>query len=141
MENVDISNVAAVHWAVYENNIEGLKLLLDVPTIDVNIADDNGRTGLINAVLYPWSCRSVFDLLLNTPNIDVNLKDNNGETGLILAVHGYKHSAWMVDLLLNTPNIDVNLKDNQGKCALHWAVEYKHRKNCECCPVSQLIVR
>ena len=65
----DYDGQSAVHWAVTENNIEALTLLLKVPTIDLNPLANNGDSTLHLSV----SCDKVeaLKLLLNFSNIDV----------------------------------------------------------------------
>ena len=41
----------------------------------------------------------------------------------------------------NVDDIEDNAYDDAGDGKTHLKVRRKHRKNCECCPVSQLIVR
>jgi len=63
-----------------------VELLLAVPGIDVNLADNEGQTPLY------WASRrghsEVVELLLRAPGIDVNRPNQDGETPLYRASYG-----------------------------------------------------
>ncbi|MBR5195880.1 MAG: ankyrin repeat domain-containing protein [Akkermansia sp.] len=96
------------------------RLLLAAPGIDVNKADNDGRTPLHNTIT---NSPETVKLLLTAPGIDVNKAENHyGRAPLHFAVainEGYPEN---VKLLLATPGIDVNKADKFGQTPLHWAV-------------------
>lgn len=98
--------------AAYQGNLDAIKKL--IPTIDVNIQNDMGKTALMIAVLKDHV--DVVKYLLEIPNIDLNLQDEVGWTALILAV--LKGKDTMVKLLLTVPTIDVNVQTKEGFTAL-----------------------
>lgn len=108
--------------AAYQGNLDAIKKL--IPTIDVNIQNDMGKTALMIAVLKDHV--DVVKYLFETPNIDVNLQDPEGWTALILAV--IKGDETMVKLLLTVPTINVNAQTTEGFTALMEAAS-RSRKN------------
>ena len=141
-----------MHRAASKDNIEALKLLLNVPSIDVDIVDREGLSALHRAVN-----SANWKLLFNFPNINVNIAllqlcEKGDLEGVKTALQrgadinskekyetsfanvniekdktGLMHAVRyknnsVVALLLKTPNIDVNQRDDYRRCALHWAV-------------------
>jgi len=94
-----------------------VRLLLRAPGIDVNRADDEGRTPLWCA---SDECRlDVVELLLGMPGIDVNQGDEDGRTPLHAAAnHGESE---VVELLLRAPGVHVFRTAKDGQSAMHFA--------------------
>ena len=128
---------------MWKNNIEALKLLLNVPNIDVNIVDNRGwstvhwalGSGYFDGV-DTWSTRGqyfeVLKLLLSHPSLTaltLNQKDkDNGETPVMLAARlkrpviesekqfGLKH----LELLVADPRVDLDTTDMKGRRLEEW---------------------
>ena len=99
-------------WAVRDiDDIDAMKLLLDVPSIDVNIKNNLGESALHLAVLEDNV--EALKLLLNVPCIDVNIVDNNGQSALHLAVLWNKLEAFKLLLShLSMTALALNQRDN-----------------------------
>ena len=74
INKVDLNGGSALHWAVGNDNHEGLAALLaqqNLPTI--NQKDNGGWTPIMKAV----ACKSVncFQLLLTNPQVDLDTRD------------------------------------------------------------------
>ena len=78
--NIDIVNEdgnSALHWAVWNDNHEGLAALLaqhDDLTIIINKRDVDGWTPIMLAVA--WNSVNCFQLLLTNPLVDLDTRDN-----------------------------------------------------------------
>ena len=70
-------------WAVINNHISVVALLLSTPNIDVNLKDNEGWSALHFAAR--WK-NNELKLLLNVPSIDVNILDKNGWSAVHKAV-------------------------------------------------------
>merc|ERR1712126_36143 len=116
---VDDDSWSMLHWAVRNDTIEAVKLLLNISRLDVNIVNNIGETALHWAVKFSKKIETL-KLLLNVSNIDVNIVNNYGQTAWHRALIDNNIEAFK--LLLNVSNIDVNVVDSRGQTALHWAV-------------------
>ena len=67
-----------MHFAAGGGHLAVVALLLKQPGIDVNAADNTGRTILHNAA--SMDCKEVLELLLNQPGIDAKAADKDGWT-------------------------------------------------------------
>jgi ankyrin repeat protein len=97
----------ALIYAVANGNIQATEILLEQPTINVNLQDEYGLTALI------WAVRTgredCLESLLKHPSIDVNLQDFDSRTALMYAVNrGYEKA---IRLLLGHPGINVNVQN------------------------------
>jgi ankyrin repeat protein len=116
VNQVDYRGCAPLHRAVW-TTVQTTQALLATPNIDVNLADNAGRTPLLNAIL--GGKTEIVMALLAHPQVNVNLPDNtSGRTPLILAVK--LHCRQVVELLLAHPDIKVNLPDRKGQTPLIW---------------------
>ncbi|OAQ60253.1 ankyrin repeats (3 copies) domain-containing protein [Pochonia chlamydosporia 170] len=111
----------ALAEAAVEPNYAAAKLLLAVPGIDVNRADERfGRSAL------SWACErgteDIVKLLLSAPDIDVLSVDAQGQTPLSRAC--YRGHEGIVKLLLNIPGIEkiCNLSDKDRQTPLTLAL-------------------
>ncbi|WP_206680779.1 ankyrin repeat domain-containing protein [Endozoicomonas acroporae] len=103
-------------------NIYCLKAILEKKIIDVNEADNNGKTALMHAAANGQT--KCLELLLEQEGIDVNKRNNNNETALIMAANnGHVKS---LKLLLAHESIDVNCHANWGPTALMLAAQNGH---------------
>ncbi|KAL2046727.1 hypothetical protein ABVK25_011599 [Lepraria finkii] len=109
-------------WSIQNDDIETTKLLLDYPSTDINILDENKKTYL------QWSLmsgsRDMTELLLSHPDIDVNMIHDNRDTTLTYAVKTDKIA--IATLLLRHPRIDVNIPDQHCSTALMEAAKLGH---------------
>ncbi|KAF8849192.1 hypothetical protein BDZ45DRAFT_554699, partial [Acephala macrosclerotiorum] len=120
-ESSDLS-IGDLHLAAHFGLGGVVSRLLAAPSIDVNLADDKGRTPLWVAAYYGHE--AVVSQFLAVPSIDVNLADDGGRTPLWVAAF-YGHEA-VVSQFLAVPSIDVNLADDGGRTPLSKAASYGH---------------
>jgi len=104
----------------YEGHTEILKLLLTLPSTDLNAIYNE-------STLLHWAAENdniaFVKLLLNAPGIQVNAKSGYIQfTPLMRAVQ--KGNTEIVELLLKTPGVVAEEKDNYGQTPLHWAARY-----------------
>lgn len=110
--------------------VETLRALVQLGKVNVNLADDEGRSLLHLAVEYNQP--EILRVLLGVPGIYVNLRDKNGSTPLLrAAAAGF---AECVRLLLSfSPQggqpVDVNLQNHHHRTPLMAAVLY-NRVSC-----------
>ena len=95
--------------AVYNGDLEKVKILLADPSISLQLNDNN-------RIPFYWACRKnhieIVKLLMKDSRIDINKPDNHGHTPLIVAV--YRKYFKIVKLLLKDDRIDVNKSNNDG---------------------------
>jgi ankyrin repeat protein len=99
-----------------------VRVLLDIPGVDVNSSDKYDATVLSLAA--HDGHEAVVRLLLNVPGVDVNLSDKDGDAPLSAAVLN-GHEA-VVRLLLNVPGVDVNSSNKYGNTPLSLATLNGH---------------
>jgi ankyrin repeat protein len=115
-----VDGAAAIHWAVYNDDLETADLLIRAGA-NVNVQNRDGITPLALACLYGNA--SMIDRLLKA-GADAKAKGLNGETTLMLAARN--GNAESIKLLV-AAGADVNARENlRGTTALMWAVEQKH---------------
>uniref|UniRef100_A0AC34QVJ9 Notch n=2 Tax=Panagrolaimus sp. JU765 TaxID=591449 RepID=A0AC34QVJ9_9BILA len=121
----DSEGATAVHLAVRKLRIEVALFLLSLPEVECDVADQNGRTPLFDAVCA--NCYPIVEKILEKENIDVNCVAYINDTPLIRCARLGDHALPIVEKLLNYPGIDVNKVGNsmdpdfKGKTALHEA--------------------
>ena len=115
--------------ACYLGNLEAVKVLLQLPGIDLDVEDHNGQTGFVIACEYKY-IRIVKHILKNiskTRNrINFNVRGMGGKTALINACEkGHFH---IVEAILNASvHLSINLNaDKNGFTAFHIACEEGH---------------
>ena len=141
----------AVHRAVRENNIEGLKLLLSVPNISLNIVINKLNNGLRSVVHVAVERNNIeaLKLLLSHPNLTSGLNERENYEGLTpvmlaLRIRRLKHLA----LLAAHPRIDLDIpQDRRGRTLvevarwtfllnslhhMHWYHQCYDRHHCIC---------
>jgi len=94
--------------ALFTENVEKIKILLDFPRVNVNHQDHNGF-----ALLHKTENKEIINILLNQYNIDVNRQDNNGFSPIFYASYD------KLQLLLKNKKINVNIQNNNGNTFLH----------------------
>jgi Ankyrin repeats (3 copies)/Ankyrin repeat len=105
----------ALTWAAAHNDAETVKILLD-RGLDVNAADDQGRTALHRAI--SWGPHNVGRLL--EKGAKVNVKTKSGETPLMLAAQAAFSE--VVTALLER-KAEVNAQDAEDRTALMYAAK------------------
>lgn len=102
---------------------EIVKILLQVPGIDVNAQDLIGGTALIYAA--PWGRENVTKLLLQIPKINLDIREyKNGETALMLAA---KWDHENIFKLLLDAGANPDLVNSDGKTALDLVNSWKRQ--------------
>ncbi|MCH9625565.1 MAG: hypothetical protein S4CHLAM123_07410 [Chlamydiales bacterium] len=102
------NKMSALLYAISHQKIRIINLLLDSPSININIQDANGQSAL------HWALKrrdkKSLAILLKHPEIDINLQDQNGRTPLHLALDCNANEILMA--LLTDPRIDENTKNH-----------------------------
>ena len=107
-----------IHYAIMDNNIKILELLLKKGS-DINQKDGNGNTPLILSIKSKFNKISKF--LLENKNININITNNIGETALHVACNYEQES--IIEILLDNKEIDINIQDTENKyTSLMYAV-------------------
>ena len=95
-------------WSGHEELVE---VILRFPNLDVNLANNEGKTALLTA------CNrgnyTMVSMLLGNEYIQVNKRDSDNNTPLMVACSG--SYLGVIRLLLNREDIDINAK-NEFKC-------------------------
>lgn len=122
--NVNTTNYNPLLYAIFKNNNEISRLLLNYKNIDINVKDCQKNTPLFRAV-YNENIEIV-RLLLYFKNIDINAKNSENETALFRAV--YNENIEIVRLLMTFKNIDANREaqlTNKTEAPIHHAIRNK----------------
>lgn len=115
-----IDGTTALHWAVYQADVELIEHLIDKGA-DVNVANDYGATPLSTAAIDAHA--DIIRLLLDA-GADPEIRNAENETALMVVVRAGKLDA--VRLLLEH-GADVNAVESlAGQTALMWAAAGKH---------------
>ena len=105
--------------ACMRGRLEIVRMLLQIPGIDVNAQDSHGEIPINYAI--EWNKQGqaieIEKMLLEAEGMNINAKGQKGNTALITA-HGKKE---ILEMLLKITGIDVNARNNNGETALHWA--------------------
>ena len=96
-----------------------LKLLLEQPGIQVNLADMEGCTALHYAA--SEGSRNAVALLIADKRVDVNCKDSSQMSPLMMAADS--NFIGIVKLLLTDQRVEVNAATKDGETALHLAAK------------------
>jgi len=109
-----------LHVAVFNNQIEIVKRLLEEPNINVNIQTEDGKTALHLAAINGRF--EMIALLLKAPNANLNIQDDIGDTvlHLILDVNLDEDRRKAVYLLCDC-GADRDCQNNAGITPLHFA--------------------
>ena len=110
--------------ACYNGHAEIVTLLLKDSRIDVNTANNDGKTGFTLAC--EKGHREIISLLLQDFRVNINKRDNDGYTGFIYACE--KGHTEIVRLLLKDSRIDVNKANNNGWTGFIYACSDGHRE-------------
>ncbi len=128
--------------AVEDKNIEVLKLLVEVPNIDANIKNKDGKT----ALMIGYIDIRILKLLIRIKGIDANVKynfDNTIDNILIYILYRHfcdtmdiwvkysktleekiKNTTELIKLLLQIPDIDVNARNkHENKHVICYAIQ------------------
>lgn len=117
--NEEVDGWKILLWAVYQNDIEVVRLLLQQPAIIVDAENASKDTALMIASIHDRA--DIVSLLLMS-NANINAKNDDGNTALMLAASRGKIDT--VKKLLKYA--DVTAKNNLDQTALDIAQEYGH---------------
>ena len=110
--NVSGEETALILACKHGSSTDVMKLLLERPDIDINLADENFMT----ALMWASSCHTVHAIkLLLALRLDIDNANRDGDTALILASR--HNSIEAVRILLEVPGINVAHLNNTGKTA------------------------
>ena len=118
----DVNSRASDGWIPLTNlcfydNLQGLRLILNAPNLNVNASDGQGNSALSLAAIKGHA--DCLRLLLSHPGIRVNECDDKGSLALIHAIAN-RHQDCVL-LLLEAPGINVNSRNSAGDTPLIWA--------------------
>ncbi|EGG17549.1 hypothetical protein DFA_08545 [Cavenderia fasciculata] len=120
INNIDSNGWTPLHSAAYSGNADICKLLLQVPTIDVNIKNRDGASVLHYFVRHPYTeKRKEAVLMMLEKGLDINNGTRHGETPLHSAA--FKGLNDVVALLLQN-GANPNSLTQGGETPLHYAV-------------------
>ena len=128
MSGADINTCDTLHkWtplilATFYGHKWLVRHLLKQPILQINAADDLGRTALHTAL--GLGQQDIVTLLLQRIDIAANAVDVDGKTALISGVH--RHHVWGIHRLLDSKLAHVNHLDEGGYTALYYAFEGNH---------------
>jgi ankyrin repeat protein len=117
------SDISALMYAAWNNNLLSASVLLSAKNIDVNYKEPNhGISALLLAAAD--GCHNIVCLLSNHSDIDINIKMNNGTTPLMRAARFGCHKS--IEELLKHKKIAVNEKNDCGETALQQLVKMEN---------------
>lgn len=111
MESLSTSNrITPLSMSV--NNPEVFHIILQSPTVDVNVRNENGSTALFTA---SQSMATLIDLLRHK-DLDLNAQDNSGQTFLMaLLASGNPYTKYYLPLdLIYRKDLDLSIRNNEG---------------------------
>lgn len=111
--NAQDNGYTALMYAVFYNHENIVKLLLQVPNININARNNNGWTALMFAS--KMGNQNIVKLLLNNSDIDVNVNTIDGTALSLAAQYGEED---VVKLLLQVPGIEIDARADYGITAL-----------------------
>ena len=113
--------------AVINKHNSIVKLLLEQPTVDLNLTDHQGYTALHYAANHN-NVEAVQLLLADSRFHSVNLKDSHGKTPVMNAMF-YKKNGALRELVAN-PSVDLDTRDGKGRSleeVSRWALNNLNR--------------
>jgi ankyrin repeat protein len=120
----DEHGMTVLHFAIKNNYLNAVVLLLAVEGIDIYAKDGRGMT----VFMYACGSSTIIEIvkallaaLKKTPNFDINDKDLKGRTALAYSCMKCHSHIETTKLLLSIPRINTQLKNNVGVTALHHA--------------------
>ena len=117
--NTTANGIRPLVLAASCGNPEIVKLLINIPGININDTDENNRSAIFTAV--QGGHIECLKLLLTKPEVDTNLASNEGVTPLMVATTN-KHLECL-RILLTSPKTDVNKAGYDGSTPLHEAAK------------------
>ena len=101
--------------------VELSKMIVAIPTYNINTKDSNGWTPLYIAASI--GNMTIIKFLLDIKHINPNVQDDKGRTPAMIAIKFKKINAFIK--ILEHPKIDLSVKDHSGKNIVHYAVIFK----------------
>ena len=117
--NVSDEQATLLVYAVYGGYADIVKVLLEQPNVDVNLAQTGGATPLYLATTLGHV--EIVRLLLGARGINVNLATSEGATPLMIAAQ--KGREEVMKLLLAVPGIELDAQKGDRATALYMAVQ------------------
>lgn len=100
-----------------------VKMLLDMPNIDINAFDNNGRTVLMMASMCTKTTSSENTIKLLLKKSDCNIQRQNGMTALMIAAKYSRISSTDKTIEILSEYTDCNIQDKRGWTALMFAAK------------------
>jgi ankyrin repeat protein len=115
--NILYGKTNALYWAIDEQDLDLIKILLKHNNININYVNEYGYTILIKLATGNIRDESIIDLLLSHNKIDINTINHSNDTALIWAA--YHENNYLVEKLI-AMGADHTMKDNNGKTAADY---------------------
>ena len=104
---------AALHYAVYYNDLECVKILSQVPGVDINLRNYDGNTPLSLALKNNHV--DILRVLLAQPDLDLTVTDGNGlDVAHLVVGHHSGEALTCLELLSRDKRVDWNIKNQDG---------------------------
>ena len=117
------SGQTPLHVSCTLENMEYIQALIQYPSCDLNIQDDNGDTALHIAARSKWNSAEKIQCLLECDRCDPNITNKQGYTPLHTATVNSQFDS--IKILLNSTKCNPNIQDIQGNTALHLSMHQK----------------
>ncbi len=118
----DDAGQTALSLAATHGHLLLVRLLLGIPSSEVDSRDNFGRTALFCAA--DQGHNSVVACLVAQAGVDINAQNNMGATPLITSAR--RGQTGVVKTLLEQTSIIPNMKDRSGRTAIMWAAIEGH---------------
>ena len=123
INEVNHDHQTALHVACTKRNMKYFQALIQQPTCDLSIQDDNGDTTLHIAACSKWNSAEKMQCLLECDRCDPNITNKQGYTPLHTATEHNQVDSLIK--LLNSTKCNPNIQDLHGNTALHLSIRQK----------------
>ena len=130
VNEVDSDHYSLLHVACTKKDLEYLQVLIQQPTCDLNIQDNNADTALHIATRCKCNSAKKIQCILKCDRCDPNITNKQGHTPLHTATVHNQLSC--VEIFLNSTKCNPNIQDLQGNTALHLCMGQKSAPDIEC---------
>ena len=112
----------ALSLSIAEGHLAIFDYLIDLPTVDAGVLDNNGASSLLHAM--EEGRVEVVKKLLNKRSFDLNYQDRSGRT--VLSWAAAKGHSQVVELFMNSSPSPGNLPDRKNQYPIDYAAQHGH---------------